>query len=73
MSTYGTEFEHNDNDGLYVNRCCNEHYPLMVFMAGGRYGVEFYRDDVERLISYLSGIVGTVPERITNINHEEFA
>lgn len=65
MSTYGTEFELSDadDDELYINRCCNQRYPLMIFMGGGRYGVELFREDVERLASYLATIVGTVPAR----------
>lgn len=65
MSSYGTEFELSDadDDELYINRCCNEQRPLMMFMGGGRYGVELFREDVERLAAYLASIVGTVPAR----------
>ena len=65
MSSYGTEYEHADEDGdnLYINRCQNGNYPLMFWFAGGRHGVEMYRDDVERLQQYLAGIADTVPER----------
>jgi hypothetical protein len=65
MSSYGTEFELTDadDDEMYINRCCNENYPLMIFMGGGRYGVEMFREDVERLTTYLASIVDTVPVR----------
>lgn len=65
MSTYGTEFEHTDDDGdeLYINRCCNEMYPMMLYM--GRKGIEMYRDDVARLHAYLGDVLATIPERPT--------
>jgi hypothetical protein len=65
MSTYATEFElsDDDDDALYINRCVNENHPLMVLTGGFRYGVELYRDDVERLVAYLASVVDKVPAR----------
>jgi hypothetical protein len=65
VSTYGTEWEHTDDDGdeLWVDRCCNRTYPLMLLTGGGREGVALYREEVEALAAYLASVADTVPAR----------
>jgi hypothetical protein len=65
MSRYATGFEHSDEDGdeMCANHDVNESWPLMVYI--GNEGVAMYREDVRRLINYLSDIERKVPSRGT--------
>lgn len=65
MSSYATEFTHEDSDGdvLWVNRCTISDKPMMLLLDEGRSGIELYREDVARLATYLAEVIDKVAPR----------